>query len=63
MSYGTRSAPIVPMTPDGTFRYAPLSRGLEMVRKALGQHEIATVQTTSATHRKGRGTRGLLRDP
>jgi len=28
------------------FRYAPLSSGLEIVRKALGQHEIATVQTT-----------------
>jgi len=28
------------------FRYAPLSNGLEIVRKALGQHEIATVQTT-----------------
>jgi hypothetical protein len=30
-----------------TFRYAPLSSGLEIVRKVLGQHEIATVQTTS----------------
>src|SRR5438046_2154160 len=29
------------------FRYAPLSSGLEIVRKTLGQHEIATVQTTS----------------
>jgi hypothetical protein len=29
------------------FRYAPLSRGLEIVRKTLGQHEIATVQTTA----------------
>jgi hypothetical protein len=36
--------------PEGTeqaFRYAPLSRGLDIVRKVLGQHEIATVQTTS----------------
>jgi hypothetical protein len=24
-----------------TFRYAPLSTGLELVRKCLGQHEIA----------------------
>ena len=32
---------------DKTFRYAPLSSGLEIVRKVLGQHEIATVQTTS----------------
>jgi hypothetical protein len=29
------------------FRYAPLSSGLEIVRKALGQHEIATLQTTA----------------
>ena len=29
------------------FRYAPLSSGLEIVRKTLGQHEIATVQTTA----------------
>src|SRR6266700_2612672 len=26
-----------------TFRYAPLSSGLDLVRKCLGQHEIATV--------------------
>src|SRR5215470_1544044 len=30
-----------------TFRYAPLSSGLDIVRKALGQHAIATVQTTA----------------
>jgi hypothetical protein len=29
-----------------TFRYAPLSSGLDMIRKVLGRHEIATVQTT-----------------
>src|SRR5215472_15682009 len=29
------------------FRYAPLSSGLEIVRKTLGHHEIATVQTTA----------------
>jgi hypothetical protein len=33
--------------PGRTFRYAPLSSGLDIIRKALGQHEIATVQTTS----------------
>ena len=32
---------------EQTFRYAPLSSGLEIVRKVLGRHEIATVQTTS----------------
>ena len=30
-----------------TFRYAPLASGLDIVRKGLGQHGIATVQTTS----------------
>ena len=30
-----------------TFRYAPLSSGLEIVRKCLGKHEIAAVQTTA----------------
>jgi hypothetical protein len=30
-----------------TFRYAPLSSGLDLIRKCLGQHEIATVQTTA----------------
>src|SRR3712207_5518591 len=29
------------------FRYAPLSSGLDIVRKTLGRHELATVQTTS----------------
>jgi hypothetical protein len=36
--------------PDGaerTFRYASLSSGLDIVRKVLGQHEIATIQTTA----------------
>jgi hypothetical protein len=32
---------------DRTFRYASLASGLDLVRKALGKHEIATVQTTS----------------
>jgi hypothetical protein len=31
---------------ERSFRYAPLSSGLEIVRKSLGRHEIATVQTT-----------------
>ena len=29
------------------FRYAPLSDGLNIIRKTLGQHEIATLQSTS----------------
>jgi ERF superfamily len=36
-----------------TFRYAPLSSGLDIVRKVLGQHEIATVQTTSIDQEAG----------
>jgi hypothetical protein len=35
------------------FRYAPLSSGLEIVRKTLGQHEIATVQTTAVDQTAG----------
>ncbi len=37
----------VPREGDRTFRYASLASGLDIVRKSLGQHEIATVQTTS----------------
>ena len=36
-----------------TFRYAPLSSGLEIVRKCLGQHEIATVQATAIDRDSG----------
>src|SRR5579872_2115955 len=36
-----------PREGDRTFRYASLSSGLDIVRKALGKHEIATVQTTA----------------
>ena len=35
-----------PREGDKTFRYASLSSGLDIVRKALGKHEIAIVQTT-----------------
>src|SRR6188472_2518892 len=30
-----------------TFRYASLSTGLDIVRKYLGQHKIATIQATA----------------
>ena len=36
-----------PREEDRTFRYAPLSSGLDIVRKCLGRHEIAAVQTTA----------------
>jgi len=39
--------------PERVFRYAPLSSGLEIVRKTLGQHEIATVQTTAIDQSAG----------
>jgi len=36
-----------PREGDRTFRYAPLSSGLDIVRKGLGRREIATIQTTT----------------
>jgi hypothetical protein len=36
-----------PREGDRTFRYAPLSSGLDIVRKSLGRHEIATIQSTA----------------
>jgi hypothetical protein len=36
-----------------SFRYAPLSSGLDLVRKCLGQHEIATVQATAIDAESG----------
>src|SRR5262245_53826414 len=38
---------------ERSFRYAPLSSGLDIVRKTLGQHEIATVQTTAIDKETG----------
>src|SRR6266699_2401025 len=36
-----------PRGSDRIFRYAPLSSGLDIVRKGLGRYEIATIQTTA----------------
>src|SRR5205809_3779785 len=36
-----------------TFRYAPLASGLDIVRKCLGQHEIATIQSTAIDRETG----------
>jgi ERF superfamily len=50
---------VATIRPDGrgaaeqTFRYAPLSSGLDIVRKSLGQHEIAMVQATAIDHAAG----------
>ena len=38
---------------ERSFRYAPLSSGLDIVRKTLGHHEIATVQTTAIDQTAG----------
>jgi hypothetical protein len=38
---------------ERSFRYAPLSSGLDIVRKTLSQHQIATVQTTSIDQSAG----------
>src|ERR1700747_1688214 len=38
---------------ERSFRYAPLSSGLDIVRKTLSQHEIATMQTTSIDETAG----------
>jgi len=42
-----------PRESDRSFRYASLSSGLDLVRKSLGRHEIATVQTTSIDEAAG----------
>jgi len=42
-----------PRESDRTFRYASLASGLDIVRKSLGQHEIATVQTTAIDQESG----------
>ena len=42
-----------PREPDRSFRYAPLSSGLDIVRKTLGRHEIAAIQSTSIDNEAG----------
>src|SRR5262245_7831828 len=42
-----------PREADRTFRYAPLSSGLDIVRKGLGRHEIATIQSTEIDKEAG----------
>jgi ERF superfamily len=42
-----------PREADRTFRYAPLSSGLDIVRKSLGRHEIATIQSTEIDKEAG----------
>src|SRR5215471_10462069 len=42
-----------PREPERTFRYAPLSSGLDVIRKTLGRHEIAAVQSTEIDREAG----------
>jgi hypothetical protein len=42
-----------PGVAERSFRYAPLSSGLDIIRKTLGQHEIATIQTTAIDQASG----------
>jgi hypothetical protein len=42
-----------PREADRTFRYASLASGLDIVRKVLGKHEIATVQATAIDREAG----------
>jgi hypothetical protein len=49
---GTIRSPF-PHERDRTFRYAPLSSGLDIIRKSLGKHEIAVVQTSSIDRENG----------
>ena len=42
-----------PRERDRTFRYAPLSSGLDIIRKTLGRHEIATIQSTEIDKEAG----------
>ncbi|MGB9269892.1 MAG: hypothetical protein WCB74_11840, partial [Pseudolabrys sp.] len=54
----------VPREGQRSFRYASLSTGLDIVRKCLGQHEIATVQSTAPANgclRTGRFARSRRR--
>src|SRR6202011_3169396 len=39
--------------PERSFRYAPLSSGLDVIRKTLGRHEIAAVQSTEIDKEAG----------
>lgn len=48
----TIAAPF-PREETRSFRYASLSAGLDLVRKCLGQHEIATVQATAIDQDNG----------
>src|ERR1700747_943361 len=45
--------PPFPREADRTFRYAPLSSGLDIVRKGLGRYEIAPLRSTEIAREAG----------
>ena len=49
---GTTRSPF-PREAHRAFRYASLSSGLDIVRKSLGRHEIATIQSTEIDKEAG----------
>jgi hypothetical protein len=42
-----------PREPERSFRYAPLASGLDIVRRTLGRHEIAAMQSTEIDKEAG----------
>ena len=46
----TLTATITERGGERSFRYASLASGLDLVRKALGQQDIAVVQSTAVDH-------------
>jgi hypothetical protein len=44
---------VFPREEARSFRYASLASGLDLVRKCLGRHEIATIQTTTIDKEAG----------
>ena len=57
----TTIRPNGPGEAERSFRYAPLSGGLDSVRKILGQHGIATVQNTTIDQTARIVRRGIWR--
>ena len=45
--------PALPCKASRSFQYTPLCSGLDIVRKSLAQHEIATMQTTAIDQATG----------
>ena len=59
---GTIRSPF-PREADRTFRYAPLSSGLDIVHKSLGRHEIATIPCVLVSRPKRAAVRDRVLKP